>query len=794
MQKLLKSGIRLLIIMILVSLIPVSVSAEGLVPEKKIEMAGFEAIEASTIYHGDAIYSDVLSSTFSRWKSTIMTYLIDNHDRSKTVVEANEKRKIITLADYDVDNQLISEKVIDFELPIFGAFYHGDQYNYIAFGQENREESNSKEVIRIVRYDKSFNRIDSVSITGGDSFTIVPFYHSGSISEHGNELVLHTSRLRYTTSDGLNHQSQLTIIVDTQMMTVTNDLGRFQANHVSHSFDQYVQFDGVNHVLIDHGDAYPRSVVLNKESGSTYSEVDLFDIPGRIGANCTGVSVGGFEISANYYIVAMNTIDHSKVTEYTSYEMIGLDRDQRDILLCLLPKNSLNSADVKQITLANYVDTDKIGSVPKLVKITDDKLMVLWQEFSIINESNTQTGDLKYVLIDGNGKRSSDVQSLSGFKLGESDPQLIDNEVIWCTHEEGFRKLYTVPLSGSPKISVSSFTTDKESGQIAGTPIALTASAIGGSGSYQYKFYYQNESQTSVIQDFSSAATANFVPETAGSYILLVDVKDRSGKTATKNIADFQIIDAPKPIVKQFEADKGSGQFPKTSIQLRAEGSDGKAPYEYKFYYQYGAETTTIQNFSAANTADFKPTQAGIYGLTVEIKDSRGNIATKTIDNYQILKPEQDISTHYSTHVQNVGWQDWAQNGAVSGTFGQGLRLEGVRIYLISKSNYNLSVSYSTHIQNIGWQEPQNAGFISGTTGRGLRLEAIKINLSGLDSDLFDVYYQVHAENFGWLDWAKNGEESGTAGFGYRLEGLRILVVPKGDPAPGKTARPFVNN
>ena len=268
MQKLLKSGIRLLIIMILVSLIPVSVSAEGLVPEKKIEMAGFEAIEASTIYHGDAIYSDVLSSTFFRWKSTIMTYLIDNHDRSKTVVEANEKRKIITLADYDVDNQLISEKVIDFELPIFGAFYHGEQYNYIAFGQENREENNAKEVIRIVRYDKNFNRIDSVSITGGDSFTIIPFaFACGRMSEHGNELVLHTSRQRYITSDGLNHQSQLTIIVDTQTMTVTNDLGQFQANHVSHSFDQYVQFDGNDHVLIDHGDGYPRSIVLNKESG-----------------------------------------------------------------------------------------------------------------------------------------------------------------------------------------------------------------------------------------------------------------------------------------------------------------------------------------------------------------------------------------------------------------------------------------------------------------------------------------------------------------------------------------------
>lgn len=795
MQKFLKSGIRLLIIVILISLIPLSVSAEGQVPEKIIDVAVFDGIETKTLYQGDTIYSDEASSTFDRWNSTLTTYLIDNQDRTKSVIAANKEKKIVTLADYDLDNQLISEKAIDFELPIFGAFYQGKQYNYIAFGQENREENDAKEVIRIVRYDQNFNRIDSVSITGGDSFTIAPFEAScGRMSENGNELVLHTSRLRYTTTDGLNHQSQLTIILNTQTMTVTNYLGRFQANHVSHSFDQYVRFDGVNHVLIDHGDAYPRSIVLNKESGTTYEDVSLFDIPGTIGANCTGVSVGGFEISANHYVVAMNTIDHSKVTQYTSYEMIGLDRDQRDILLCLLPKNSLNSADVKQITLAKYVDTDKIGSVPKLVKITDDQLMVLWQEFSIINKSDTETGALKYVLIDGDGNRTGDIQSISGFKLGESDPQLIDSEVVWCTHEEGLRKLYAIPLSGSPKISISTFITDKVSGQTTGTPIGLTASAIGGTGSYQYKFYYKNELETSVIQDFSSSDSTNFVPEAVGNYTLFVDVKDSSGKTATKSIVDFQITEMPKPVVKNFDTDKASGQFPKTSIKLRAEGSDGKSPYEFKFYYQYGGVTTIIQNFSTANTADFKPTQAGNYELTVEIKDARGSIATKTIENYQILKPEQDISTHYSTHIQNIGWQNWMQNGAVSGTFGKSLRLEGVQIYLTSKSNYDLSVSYSTHIQNIGWQTPQNAGYISGTTGKGFRLEAIKINLTGSDADLFDIYYQVHAENLGWLDWAKNSEESGTAGFGYRLEALRVLVVPKGDPAPGETTRPFVQN
>jgi len=40
---------------------------------------------------------------------------------------------------------------------------------------------------------------------------------------------------------------------------------------------------------------------------------------------------------------------------------------------------------------------------------------------------------------------------------------------------------------------------------------------------------------------------------------------------------------------------------------------------------------------------------------------------------------------------------------------------------------------------------------MSGTNGQGLRLETIRIKLSGTDADKYDIYYQVHAQNFGLL-------------------------------------------
>lgn len=144
----------------------------------------------------------------------------------------------------------------------------------------------------------------------------------------------------------------------------------------------------------------------------------------------------------------------------------------------------------------------------------------------------------------------------------------------------------------------------------------------------------------------------------------------------------------------------------------------------------------------------------------------------------------------YRTHVQNVGWQKFVSDGAMSGTSGKGLRLEGIEIK-VDNLPYELGVSYQTHIQNIGWEAKtdrgwKNDGEMSGTSGLGYRLEAVQIKLTGEDAGKFDIYYQVHAENFGWLGWAKNGESSGTAGYGYRLEGIKIQIVPKGQGAPSE--------
>lgn len=146
--------------------------------------------------------------------------------------------------------------------------------------------------------------------------------------------------------------------------------------------------------------------------------------------------------------------------------------------------------------------------------------------------------------------------------------------------------------------------------------------------------------------------------------------------------------------------------------------------------------------------------------------------------------PQVDVS--YKTHIQTYGdSQPAMSNGWMAGTSGEAKRLEN--IWVCVSGNANLGVQYTTHCQTYGWLPWSANGEKNGTSGEAKRLEAIKIRLTGADKDNYDIYYRVHAQSFGWLAWAKNGEPSGTAGYGKRLEGIQIVVVKKGESAPGQS-------
>jgi GH24 family phage-related lysozyme (muramidase) len=128
------------------------------------------------------------------------------------------------------------------------------------------------------------------------------------------------------------------------------------------------------------------------------------------------------------------------------------------------------------------------------------------------------------------------------------------------------------------------------------------------------------------------------------------------------------------------------------------------------------------------------------------------------------------VDVCYNAYVQNIGWQGGVVNGAISGTVGQGLRMEAIQIASA------VPLAYKVYVQNTGWTAEVKNGQTCGTIDKALRIEAIAIR--SLDAR-YSVQYQVQVQNIGWQDWAADGAGVGTTGKSLRLEAIKIKIIKK---------------
>ena len=451
--------------------------------------------------------------------------IIDNKDGTFSIINSffglDEIYKFFYVDTYTTDGKLLNSKTGINELNGFGGFFAGKDYNYIAFIDENLEEDDNKEIIRVVKYTKDFERVSSCSIT--NAYTIIPCsLGSLKMAEYGNELVIHTSRKRYLTSDGLNHQSQLTIKINTDTMKVTNELSPFQENYVSHSFNQFVQYDGSEPVYIDLGDAYPRGVVLSKGS----EQNTIFEVPGEIGANYTGVSIGGFEVSNNNYLVTISSIDHNKVTKYTNTGLEGIDLEERDAILLVYNKDT---EKVKQIQLTNLIGTGHSAFEPYIVKVNDNHFVLIWQELKLENR-NFVTDCVKYVEIDGEGNKLTEIKSNPYLFLSNNcQPQIVENKILWNYDDlilNDYKSiLFSIDIEANPEdVSNNSSTPDEDESnnneqtttipdKVIYSMIDMTRLTTGSTISFSLN-YVDNTGSSSVVSSITNNKDVSIINET----------------------------------------------------------------------------------------------------------------------------------------------------------------------------------------------------------------------------------------------------------------------------------------
>ncbi|MCR5203470.1 MAG: hypothetical protein K6E47_00260 [Lachnospiraceae bacterium] len=375
--------------------------------------------------------------------------------RVQSLPAETDKNPEVLIQYYDSNYNFKSSKRITCDLPIFGGFYAMSNGYYILSGQSNPNEDNSVEVYRITKYDLSWNRISSVGLYGANTYS--PFQAgSARFDSKDNYLAVRTCHTMYASSDGLHHQANVSILIDTTNMEITDKhyaVAYSGAGYCSHSFNQYVRFDGNRFIGVDHGDAYPRSVAIFKSKSTTLGKFsgshdyqDLLPITGNTGDNYTGVSVGGFEMSSSNYLVVGNSTDQDNWSASKT----------RNVFVSVIGKDftsTSGSSVVRYIT--GYPEGGKSAKTPVLVKINDSRFLVLWSVSNSSEVSDKET--IYYVEIDGAGNKVGSVHTMTGH-LSDCQPIVTNGKVIWYTWDDNdltFYEISTSNISSTNSVTVT---------------------------------------------------------------------------------------------------------------------------------------------------------------------------------------------------------------------------------------------------------------------------------------------------------------------------------------------------
>lgn len=128
----------------------------------------------------------------------------------------------------------------------------------------------------------------------------------------------------------------------------------------------------------------------------------------------------------------------------------------------------------------------------------------------------------------------------------------------------------------------------------------------------------------------------------------------------------------------------------------------------------------------------------------------------------------------YRTYIQNLGWQDWAFNGADSNAPNN---ITGIQIQL---DNYpNGSVHYQVLIHSVGWTSWKHNGSTAGNLSG--RIDAIRIKVFEIG-----VSYQTMTSS-SWLGLRHNGETIGNEGSSIQSLKVNLESAPTGSKVVYRT-------
>ncbi|MCI8378456.1 MAG: fibronectin type III domain-containing protein [Lachnospiraceae bacterium] len=310
-----------------------------------------------------------------------------------------------------------------------GTVYQApDGCNYITTGNDGDF------AFYVMKYSSEWDLLGMASVTKEQSYTANAFQGGNSdMTMAGDFLILHAARKRMDT-----HQSNTTIWIDSKSMQPVDVPKEYGDTHVSHSFSQFVRYDGNRIIMIDQGDAYPRGISMITQLPVLEDKDTIENLlmkfwildeeeDNMMLVNYTGVTVDGFELGSKHHIVVGTSIPHDRFTsgqEYNDY--VG----GRNVYVILIDKD-LKSSKLKWLT--SCPSNLWVGQELELIKIDENQFLILYK---MGNKDAKESGEsTHYMLInsDGDIKKSGEIPKSF---YNTSEPSFDGKVLTWCHYVE----------------------------------------------------------------------------------------------------------------------------------------------------------------------------------------------------------------------------------------------------------------------------------------------------------------------------------------------------------------------
>ena len=358
------------------------------------------------------------------------------------------KKNSIGIEYYNSSLQIKSKREVAMELPIWGGFYTGSDGYYLVEGQNNTDENDSAEVIRVIRYDTNWTRTGAASITsnpdlfGGE--VRYPFdYGCVEMAESNGKLYIVTGHEGYVDdSVGQGHQGFLMIEVDPTTMK-----GKIVSSDLWHSFAQYIKAQNSYLYVLEQSEG-SRCTKLTRYNTKNFdgTSIDLFPYGGSRTSSWAVecyASVDGMAISSDSVLCIGTSIDQSKYDQVT-------EDTPHNIYLSVTPVSNFSEKATVTRQLTSFTNGGKSFAGVKITRVNDDRFMISWEEYSSDEDEKTyadtdmlSSSTLHYLFVDGKGNTISK-EFTTAAPISDCQPVVKDSSIIYYASNANTLNFYSI--------------------------------------------------------------------------------------------------------------------------------------------------------------------------------------------------------------------------------------------------------------------------------------------------------------------------------------------------------------